>query len=48
VMRELIRLGADPARLEARGYGEEHPAADNATEEGRQKNLRISLVILQK
>ena len=48
VMRELIRLGADPARLQARGYGEEHPAADNATEEGRQKNLRISLVILQK
>src|SRR4029077_2097212 len=24
VMRELIRLGADPERLEARGYGEEH------------------------
>ena len=48
VMRELTRLGVDPARLEARGYGEEHPAADNATEEGRQKNLRISLVILEK
>jgi outer membrane protein OmpA-like peptidoglycan-associated protein len=48
VMRELIRLGADPARLEARGYGEEHPGADNATEEGRQKNPRTSLVILQK
>ena len=48
VMRELTRLSVDPARLESRGYGEEHPAADNATEEGRQKNLRISLVILEK
>lgn len=48
VMRELTRLGADPARLQARGYGEEHPAADNATEDGRLKNLRISLVILEK
>jgi outer membrane protein OmpA-like peptidoglycan-associated protein len=48
VMRELTQLGVDPARLQARGYGEEHPAADNTTEEGRQKNRRISLLILEK
>jgi len=48
VMRELTRLGVDPARLEARGYGQEHPVAENTTEEGRQKNRRISLLILEK
>lgn len=48
VMAELSKLGVDPSRLEARGYGEEHPVADNATEEGRQKNRRISLHITEK
>ena len=48
VMRELTRLGVNPARLEARGYGQEHPVAENTTEEGRQKNRRISLLILEK
>jgi OmpA-OmpF porin, OOP family len=48
VMRGLTQMGVDPARLEARGYGEEHPPADNTPEEGRQKNPRISLLILEK
>src|SRR5262249_27902577 len=43
VMDELLRLGIDPARMSARGYGEQNPVADNSTEEGRQKNRRISL-----
>jgi len=48
VMAELVRLGVDPSRLEAKGYGEDHPVADNTTEEGRQKNRRISLHISAK
>jgi outer membrane protein OmpA-like peptidoglycan-associated protein len=43
VMDELVKLGIDPARMSARGYGAHDPIADNATEEGRQKNRRISL-----
>jgi outer membrane protein OmpA-like peptidoglycan-associated protein len=48
VMAELVKLGVDPARLEAEGYGEEHPVADNNTEEGRQLNRRISLRVTAK
>jgi len=43
VMDELVKLGIDPARMSARGYGERNPVADNSTEDGRQKNRRISL-----
>jgi chemotaxis protein MotB len=42
-MDELVKLGIDPARMSARGYGEHDPIADNSTEDGRQKNRRISL-----
>jgi len=48
VMAELVKLGVDPARITAKGYGEESPIADNATEEGRQKNRRISLRVTEK
>jgi OmpA-OmpF porin, OOP family len=48
VVAELAKLGVDQARMSAKGYGEEHPVADNATEEGRQKNRRISLHITEK
>jgi outer membrane protein OmpA-like peptidoglycan-associated protein len=48
VKTELEKLGVEPARLVAQGYGEEHPVADNATEEGRQKNRRISMRVTAK
>jgi outer membrane protein OmpA-like peptidoglycan-associated protein len=48
VMAELVRLGIDPARMSAKGYGAENPIADNSTEEGRQKNRRISLRVTDK
>lgn len=48
VMHELASRGVDASRLEAKGYGEEHSVADNATEGGRQKNRRISLLVTEK
>jgi outer membrane protein OmpA-like peptidoglycan-associated protein len=48
VMAELTRLGVDPSRMTAKGYGQDNPLADNSTEEGRQKNRRISLHITEK
>jgi OOP family OmpA-OmpF porin len=48
VMAELVKLGTDATRLSAKGYGEEHPVADNTTEEGRAKNRRISLRVTEK
>lgn len=47
-MQEMIRMGIDPVRLQAEGYGESYPVADNATEEGRQKNRRIDLRVTAK
>jgi outer membrane protein OmpA-like peptidoglycan-associated protein len=48
VMAELVKLGVDPSRMEAQGYGEDHPVGDNKTEEGRQLNRRISLRVTEK
>jgi OmpA-OmpF porin, OOP family len=48
VMAELEKLGIVSDRLEAQGYGEDHPVADNSTEEGRQKNRRISMRVTAK
>lgn len=42
----LISKGVDPARLMAKGYGEEKPVADNSTPEGREKNRRVELHLL--
>ena len=47
-MQELVKLGVDAKRLEATGYGEKYPVADNSTEEGRQKNRRIDLRVTAK
>jgi outer membrane protein OmpA-like peptidoglycan-associated protein len=47
-MNELVSLGIDRSRLEAEGYGESHPVADNATEEGRQRNRRIDINVTKK
>jgi chemotaxis protein MotB len=40
------RMGVDPRRLGAVGYGEYRPIADNATPEGRARNRRIAITIL--
>jgi outer membrane protein OmpA-like peptidoglycan-associated protein len=44
VVAALVEKGSQRARLEPVGYGEERPAADNKTEEGRAKNRRVTLV----
>jgi outer membrane protein OmpA-like peptidoglycan-associated protein len=48
VKQQLIEMGIAADRLEAQGYGSQNPVGDNATEEGRQKNRRISLRVTQK
>ncbi len=47
-MNEVTRLGIAQSRLEAEGYGEPFPVADNATEEGRQRNRRIDIRVTKK
>jgi len=49
VMQFLINPGGIAAtRLTSMGYGFTKPIADNATKEGRQKNRRVDLVIMDK
>lgn len=42
VKEALIALGVEANRLEAEGYGDQHPIASNDTEEGRAQNRRIA------
>jgi outer membrane protein OmpA-like peptidoglycan-associated protein len=37
----IVSKGIDKKRLDAIGFGDEHPIAPNDTEMGRQKNRRI-------
>jgi len=44
VMLALLKAGVDPNRLQAQGFGQTRPVADNVTDEGRAKNRRVELV----
>jgi OmpA-OmpF porin, OOP family len=47
VQAKLVELGVAAGTLEARGFGQEKPIADNATEEGRAQNRRIEFSALK-
>lgn len=44
VVAAIVGRGVDAARLSAKGFGQDQPVADNATEEGKAKNRRVELV----
>ncbi len=48
VVAELTKLGIVKTSLESDGYGDQHPVADNSTEEGRAKNRRVSMRVTKK
>jgi outer membrane protein OmpA-like peptidoglycan-associated protein len=48
VVRWLIDHGVDARRLEARGFGQRRPIADNRNEAGRAKNRRVEFLILRR
>jgi outer membrane protein OmpA-like peptidoglycan-associated protein len=45
VAAAIVGAGIDGKRIEAEGYGEEHPIGDNSTPEGRAKNRRTALSV---
>jgi heavy metal translocating P-type ATPase len=48
VRLELLRMGIESSRLEAKGYGDSHPIATNGAEDGRAQNRQISLGLSRK
>ncbi|MGD9786936.1 MAG: flagellar motor protein MotD [Sulfuricellaceae bacterium] len=48
VVRLFVENGVDSARLVAVGYGENHPVESNDTPEGRARNRRVAVMILNK
>jgi OOP family OmpA-OmpF porin len=47
VVNYLIDNGVASSRLQAKGYGEDVPIADNQTEEGRSLNRRVEFKVIQ-
>ena len=45
VANALIAAGVEKSRVVARGFGKDNPACDNSTEQGRQCNRRVEVVI---
>ncbi len=43
----LVTHGVERTRLEARGYGQSRPVADNSRSEGRARNRRVEFQILR-
>jgi OOP family OmpA-OmpF porin len=47
IRKELVADGIAATRLDAKGFGEENPIADNATRAGRAENRRIEFTVLR-
>ncbi len=47
VMKYFVDHGVPQEELVAKGYGSEKPIADNATEEGKEKNRRVEFNIIE-
>ncbi|MCS6904023.1 MAG: OmpA family protein [Bacteroidia bacterium] len=47
VKNYLVAQKIDPSRIQAIGYGESRPVAENGTPEGRQKNRRTEVVVVE-
>ena len=47
VVKALVKRGVPAARLAAQGLGPDRPVADNATAEGRAKNRRVELRVVE-
>jgi len=45
VRAALVKMGVDPARIVAQGYGKEYPVAENASVSGRAMNRRVEVTI---
>lgn len=45
VQNHLIRRGVDSSRMDAIGYGEAYPVADNSTAAGREQNRRVEILV---
>lgn len=43
VVAALVKLGVEPGRLQAKGFGRTRPVADNATAQGRALNRRVEV-----
>ena len=48
VKAEFSKLEIDAKRIETEGYGDKFPVGDNSTEEGRNKNRRVSVRVTKK
>lgn len=46
VAEYLVAKGADPSRVQFKGYGKKKPIADNMTKYGRDRNQRVEIKIL--
>ncbi len=48
VVDALQRLGVDPARMQAKGYGQEKPVVPNTSDNNRARNRRVQVLIVKK
>ncbi|WP_415894864.1 flagellar motor protein MotB [Neptuniibacter sp. PT34_22] len=47
VLHKLVELGVAQERLQARAFADQQPVADNSTVEGRAKNRRIEVLLVE-